>query len=205
MRTVMSSRLYLAVKKLLTEGCSELPIAAKAELSTFESCYEDGERLCCQSPEEVALWAVLSGVMSDYEASRYLNWKAFEAFVARALEEAGFETLRNVRVGTEYRRVEFDVIGYDGERVLVVECKRWKAFRRSVMLKVAEEHAWKVKVASYWLSRLGRVALPVVVTLKGRAVTEGALIVPIKSFKGFLRELDVAFVEGPAIKLSSSR
>ncbi|NPA84628.1 MAG: hypothetical protein GXO07_01320 [Crenarchaeota archaeon] len=198
----MSARLQISVKKLLSEGCAELPVAVRAELLTLESCYADGERVCCQSPDEVALWAVLRGLMSEYEASTYLNWKAFESFVARALEEAGFATLKNVRVKTKYRTVEFDVVGHDGRRVVVVECKRWK--RSGAYLSVAEEHAWKVRAASEWLSRFGKVALPVVVVLKGRAVAEGALVVPIKLFKGFLEELDVAFAEA-GIELSKSR
>jgi len=200
----LNFKVYLSIKKLLSEGCSELPAAWAAELKLLD-CYEDGGKVCCPSPEEVALWAVIRGVMGEHEAASYLNWKAFESYVARALEEAGFETLKNVRVRAGDKLAEFDVIGYDGDKVIVVECKRWSAFRRSALLKVAEEHKAKVERAAYWLAKLGKRALPVVVTLRGTPIREGALIVPIKSFKGFIEEVDLAFLEGPVVTLSSSR
>ncbi len=201
----MSFRIYLSIKKLLEEGCSEPPRAIKEQLLLLEDCYEESGKVCCQGQESVALWAVLQGLMSEYEASRYLNWKAFEAFVARALEEAGFETMRNVRVWGEGKLAELDVVGYDGEKAIVVECKRWNKTSPSVVRRIAEEHARKVRRTSYWLSRLGKVALPVVVTLKGRPMELESLVVPIRAFEAFLEEIDVAFVEGPVIRLSSSR
>ena len=185
----------IAVRVLLREGCAELVPALKSELSLLDGCYEYNGKVCCDQ-SQLAFWAVMNNLISEEEASLYLNWKAFEDYIERALNEIGLKTLKHLRIYVEGKLVEYDVIGYDGKDVVVVECKRWNKMSRGEILKVAIKHREKVEGGKYYLKKFGDIAIPVVVVLRS-AVPKGApsLVVPIRYLREALANLDVFKLE----------
>ncbi len=173
--------------ELLREGCTN---RIRRELLLAEFIYEEDGRICVDSKEDLALWAVLWGYLTEAEVAKYLSWRAFERYVMKIFQEAGFETSHSVRFRTLRRMMEFDVIAYDGAKVFVVECKAWNKGSKGAILKVAREHRLKVIEASEYLRKYGRLAVPVVITLKGRPWVADSLVVPIRYIRDFVQRLD---------------
>jgi len=74
--------------------------------------------------------------------SEHLNWRDFEAFTSRILEESGYQcSPRRVKLTTPVR-FEIDVIGVDpiSGIGLVVDCKHWSIASRSRLVEAAERH-----------------------------------------------------------------
>jgi Holliday junction resolvase-like predicted endonuclease len=57
-----------------------------------------------------------------------VDWKEFEEFVIRILEEHEFNTFHNFRFKTE-RRYEIDILAVRDDLLLVIDCKKWKRGR----------------------------------------------------------------------------
>ena len=57
-----------------------------------------------------------------------VNWKEFEEFVKKILENHGFETFHNFRFKTR-RRYEIDVFGIKRNLALIIDCKKWRRGR----------------------------------------------------------------------------
>ena len=181
----------IAVRVLLREGCAELIPSLRSELSLLDGCYEYEGKVCCDQ-SQLAFWAVMNNLISEEEASLYLNWKAFEDYIEKALNEIGMKTVKHLRIYVNGRLVEYDVVGYDGRDVVVVECKRWNKMSKGEVLKVAIKHREKVEGGKYYLKKFGKVAITVVVVLRP-VVPENApaLVVPIKYLRDALANLDV--------------
>ncbi len=185
----------IAIRVLLKEGCAELIPSLRSELSLIDGCYEHNGKVCCeQSP--LAFWAVMNNLISEEEAALYLNWKAFEDYVENALKEIGMKTMKHLRIYVDGKLSEYDVIGYDGRDVIVVECKRWNRMGRREIFKVALLHRKRVEGGKYYLKKLGKVAVPIVVVLRSRVPKEApSLIVPIRYLKEALANIDVFKLE----------
>lgn len=104
-----------------------------------------------------------------------LSWSEFEEFVSFTMRQAGYRTLRGVRVEVGNTRGEFDVIGYRGNIVLVVEAKHWLSISSGELGTIVERHMAKVKaLADNWGKFIRKVKVkvsnahlyPVIVTLK---------------------------------------
>jgi len=181
----------IAVRLMLREGCAEVTPNLRAELSLLEGCYEHGNKVCCEQ-SALAFWAVLNGLISEEEAALYLNWRAFEEYVERALMEIGMNVVKHLRIYVNGKLAEYDVVGYDGKDVVVVECKRWNKMGWKEVLKIAEQHRRKVEGGKYYLRKFGKVAVPMVVVLRSKVPKEApSLIVPIKYLNEVLSNLDV--------------
>lgn len=137
-----------------------------------------------------------------------LNWREYEDFCARVLENYGYETVRNLRfrVGVFVR--EIDVVAWRRNLVLLVECKRWsrRSSREKELRSAVSELRKRAELFTTWLQYTRRLPLsgevtvvPVLTTVhEGRTlVHEGVPIVPLHSFPYFLTEfeqyLDVLF------------
>src|SRR2546425_4622535 len=55
-------------------------------------------------------------------AAKALTWQEFERFAEDCLGEAGFEAERNVRVKSEGRSWQIDLVGFRGELMLAIDC-----------------------------------------------------------------------------------
>lgn len=57
--------------------------------------------------------------------ARYLSWREFEKLVTRILEEAGYDVEWNLTLSHCRERVQIDVLAYNGNLLLLVDCKCW--------------------------------------------------------------------------------
>ena len=181
----------IAIRIILREGCARVVQNLRAELSLLEGCYEHGDEVCCEQ-SALAFWAVLNNMISEEEAALYLNWRSFEDYVEKALREIGMKVIKHLRIYVNGKLAEYDVVGYDGKDVVVVECKRWNKMGWREVLRIAEQHRRKVEGGRYYLRKFGKLAIPMVVVLRSRVPREApSLIVPIKYLREALAELDV--------------
>jgi len=78
--------------------------------------------------EEEKIEAVLIGLRFGVDGSavaRYLSWKEFEKLVTRILLEMGYDAEWNLRLSHEKGHVQLDILAYNGNLMLVIDCKRW--------------------------------------------------------------------------------
>jgi hypothetical protein len=135
--------------------------------------------------------------------SEYLDWRDFEAFTSRILEESGYQVERSVKLTTPVR-FEIDVLGIDPVSGigLVVDCKHWSIASRSRLLEAAERHYERVeKLVKYYsrVKQLYRVLekatrlVPVVITLTTPSIRvySGVLFASIRELPALLRDLHV--------------
>ncbi|WP_291767623.1 restriction endonuclease [Caldivirga sp. UBA161] len=104
-----------------------------------------------------------------------LSWSEFEEFISFIMRQEGYETLRGVRLTMGDVRGEFDVIGYRGNVVIIVEAKHWLSISGSELKAIVDKHVSKVKaLADNWGKFIRKVKLnivdasiyPLIVTLK---------------------------------------
>jgi len=150
---------------------------------------------------DLVITAVRQGV-PEKTLVKYIDWRVFEEFAARALAEAGYETYRNISVRARGVSFELDVIGVKEPLVLVVECKHWqpKYTSPSRLREIVSQHLARLnKLTLMWRSlegvklRRGLKAVPVILVVREYSiprVVEGAAIVPVSKLKGFLQEID---------------
>jgi len=177
------------ILRLLREGCIEAKSRLRG-LEILDSVYLYEGKLCVAEREELALWAVLNNLLREEDVAPYLSWRAFEGFVSKALYEAGYEVIHSLRVKVGGKRMEFDVVGYDNNKVIVVECKRWSRMSRSELVKIAESHRKRVLKARDELRKFGKKGVPVLITLRGYPLYIDSIVVPIRYLQDFLTHLD---------------
>ena len=186
----------IAEKAFLRPVIVENALRALAETTSAITVSED--TVCLHDPVELAIAAVKNGA-SEALVARSLNWRMFENYTAKALEEAGYIVYRSLRVPGK-GGLEVDVLGLDPPAKLgiVVDCKHWspRTATPSRLLEAAKQHRnrqerlaklwWKLKLPKgTW--RL----IPAIVTLRENVpkLAEGVLIVPVSKLKGFIQEL----------------
>src|SRR5207245_3016997 len=74
------------------------------------------------------------------DSARALTWQEFEKFAEECLEEAGFQTEKNVRVQGDGRAWQIDVVGVRGDLVVTVDCKHWNTPGYFSRFRLAAEH-----------------------------------------------------------------
>jgi hypothetical protein len=161
-----------------------------------------GEEVIVVNSIELALTLSERGVELK-RISEYLNWRDFEAFTSRILEESGYQVERSVKLTTPVR-FEIDVLGIDPVSGigLVVDCKHWSIASRSRLLEAAERHYERVeKLVKYYsrVKQLYRVLekatrlVPVVITLTTPSIRvySRVLFASIRELPAFLRDLHV--------------
>lgn len=81
-----------------------------------------------QLAEAAKIEAILKGLKLGADGrtiARHLSWREFERLVTRVLEEAGYDVEWNLRLSCGKERVQVDVLAYNGNLLLLVDCKRW--------------------------------------------------------------------------------
>lgn len=150
------------------------------------------------SRAEVAMLYIKLG--GDPErVSSVLDWRDFESFVSKALEEAGMEVARGVRIPPP-RGFEIDVLGVDvvSGTGLAIDCKHWsrsrglsEAARQMVeRLSRAVNRCEAVARAFAPFSKAQRI-YPALVTLKdpGARSVHGVVLIPIHVLEDAIRGL----------------
>jgi hypothetical protein len=133
-----------------------------------------------------------------------LSWSEFEEFISFTLNQAGYQTLRGVRLTVGGVRGEFDVIGYRGDVFMVIEAKHWLSISVGELRRIVEKHVGKVEMlANDWARFMRKVKLkvdhevyvyPLVVTLKAPQiqVIDNVPIVASYQLSNFLDGFDMA-------------
>lgn len=177
--------------------------AETLDLTSLDGVYASiaGE-LCFKSLLPLALKALEEGA-DLYEVSSLLSWKDFEELVSEYLRLSGYESIQNLR--TRLKRYEYDVLAVDPvSRIgLIIDCKHWSpGYSKKGKLKyVVSEHKQKCLYLvnqcqqiknEYRIISKARWFVPVIVTLTEvlKGSLEGVLVVPIRTFRDFLVNLE---------------
>src|SRR3989475_11588373 len=123
------------------------------------------------------------------DSARALTWQEFEKFAEECLEEAGFQTEKNVRVQGDGRAWQIDVVGVRGDLVVTGDCKHWNTPGYFSRFRLAAEHQRTATLhllaspgAKMVQGNKERQALPVIFTLsepRGQR-SEGVLALTIE-------------------------
>jgi len=196
-------RQILSSEEKCVDRESVIKYAEKLDLTQIEGTYADvAGNTCFKSLLPLALKALEEGA-DLYEVSSFLDWRDFEELVSEYLKLSGYESARNIR--TKLKRYEYDVVAVDPvSRVgLVIDCKHWSpGYGKKGKLKyVANEHKQKclylakqcqqVKNEFKVISK-AKWFVPVIITLTEvlKGSLEGVLVVPIRSFRDFLINIE---------------
>ena len=73
------------------------------------------------------------------------SWKDFENFVSEVFEIHGYKVKRNVRL-KYFKNSEIDIIAEKRNKIVLVECKKWKKeySKEKILNKIVEKHKKKV-------------------------------------------------------------
>ena len=143
----------------------------------------------------LASWLAASGA-SEYAISRVLDWRLFEALVARALEEAGMRVWQGLRrPGPGGYQV--DVLAVDASTAVAVECKHWRrGGGPSALRAAARRHIERVRrLATDWqrqgLPDTVERIIPVLIALRANTppIVEGAVVAPVSKLRGLIEAL----------------
>ncbi len=131
------------------------------------------------------------------DSVQVLTWQEFEKFAGECLEDAGFQTEKNVRIRANDRAWQIDLVGFRGELVLTMDCKHWNTPGHVSRFRLPAEHQ---KAATlHLLATLGRSiprdkkpqALPVILTLSEppSQFSEDVALVSIEKLSSFLNSV----------------
>ncbi len=130
---------------------------------------------------------------------RYFDWRDLENICGAFLTINGFYTIRNFRFKTCSKRYEIDVIGIKNEKVLLIDCKKWRKMSSSMLKTAVEKQLERVKALSKVFDTLklrvnsDRVILiPAIVTMLpgGIFFHNSVPIIPISKFNSFLSNIE---------------
>lgn len=139
------------------------------------------------------------------KAVALLKWRGFEQLCERGLEIAGFHTKRNVRFRVEGRKHEIDVLAWDPDIILTLDCKMWskggspKAYK---IIEAADNHYERSEALKQAIE-LGKIEglkteegksfiVPCVITWLDFGVVlsrKGVPIVPLSKLPSFLNDI----------------
>ncbi len=152
------------------------------------------------NPLELALILSEKGVELK-RISEYLDWRDFEIFSSRILEEFGYIVARSVKLTTPIR-FEIDVLGVDPASGLglVIDCKHWSTTTRSRLVEVAIQHAERVSKLVKYYSRVKQkyrvlekasklVSLIVTLVTPRIRIYSNVLIISIRELPALLRDI----------------
>ncbi|WP_048061557.1 restriction endonuclease [Hyperthermus butylicus] len=186
-KLTVSALATIILSELSPQGCKPVteiaekaflrPIVVENALQTLAKAtsaitIEEGV-VCLHDPVELAIAAVKNGA-SETIVARSLDWKMFEDYTAKALEEAGYTVYRSLRVPGK-GGLEVDVLGLDPPAKLgiVVDCKHWnpRTATPSRLREAARQHRERLERLAklWWKLRLPRGTwrlIPVIITLR---------------------------------------
>jgi Holliday junction resolvase-like predicted endonuclease len=116
------------------------------KLQKEELVYLKNSLIEIDSPSRLKLAVKAVELGADVEnISDLLQWQEFEAMAALALEQNGYETLKNVRFKNDGKRWEIDVVGCRKPIVVGIDCKHWHhGMHFSTLKKAATAQAERV-------------------------------------------------------------
>ena len=135
----------------------------------------------------------IAGGQTIEEIVTELDWKEFEDFCAKILEEHEWKVTKNFRFKTE-SRYEIDILATKSKNALAIDCKRWDNRKgKASQLKIAAikqlERVKEMKKIKFLFVDYTEI-FPILITWFEENITkeEGVWIVPIFKFNNFLLE-----------------
>ena len=147
------------------------------------------------------------------DSARALTWQEFEQFAVECLEEAGYQTEKNVRVKGDSRAWQIDVVGFRGGLVLCIDCKHWNTPGYVSRFKLAADHQRMAtqNLLMTFIEKMirkdeRREALPVILTLSEPRIKflEKVVLVSVDQLPSFLSGLTPYDDRLPFISLPST-
>jgi hypothetical protein len=212
-RSDIASRILEAVLKISASNTpisvgevSQLSLTSRDEaqriLSFFE--VEEGARLGEGERVRVILNALRLGVDAS-SLAKYLNWREFERLTTSLLGGAGYEAEWNVRLSYLGRRIQVDVLAYNGNILLVIDCKRWnRALTPSVESRIRESQEKRLLFLKSLIERsFGQGCLktiyiiPATLSLyrSSKPIIDGFIFASLDKLRGALEYVDRSFFQ----------
>ncbi len=174
-----------------------------SELEVMNLIEVRGENLIIKkSNVELAYYAVSMG--ADIEDVAFsLDWRDFEKFTAKCLEDNEYDVIEHFIFKSLKRRYEVDVLGIKRPLIIVIDCKHWRmrSHRSSKLKRAVKEHKRRTEaLANNLLSLKGKlgisrwkeaILIPLLVTLYNERlmVYEQVPLVSIYKLNSFLQEV----------------
>jgi len=133
-----------------------------------------------------ALMLVRAGRDAE-SASRGLTWSQFEDFCAEAVEAAGYQVSRNVRLRRPRRQL--DLVAESPTMGLSIDCKHWKrGVGASTLGRLALAQVERTRQYKTRLDAPSKKFLPMLLTAldNGPRVVGGVPVVPLLALRDFL-------------------
>jgi hypothetical protein len=170
---------------------------AENELRLIRDTLGDLEgELKTMNPEARIALALLLGRRGEdpFTISRVLNWQDFESLVAKACEENGYKTRRNLRIRKPRTEIDVLAVSNDSQIALCIDCKHWaRSVGERIMNRIAELQVGRAErfLSTPSLESKPNLAIPVITTLfdESARLSSNVPIVPIFRFKDFLLNL----------------
>jgi len=146
-RPDIASRILEAVLKISTSNkpisiieISQISLTSMDETRRILGLLEiEEDAVLCENERVRAILNALRLGVDASSLARYLDWREFERLATSLLSEAGYEAEWNVRLSYSGRRIQVDVLAYNGSILLVMDCKRWnRSLTPSAELRIRE-------------------------------------------------------------------
>ncbi|MCC6049321.1 MAG: restriction endonuclease [Thermofilum sp.] len=206
----MEERVRIALARLLRDGSASLEELASEARTTPEHVVRllegfpvrvEGGRVLVESKADLLLEAWRRGV-DPVEMALKSGWRDFERVCGGVFERCGYRVLLNVRVRSQGRLFELDVVAVRKPWVLAVDCKRWSRLRSSSLKSAAVMQKERGRALASALSQSLRAevrgwteakVVPLVVNLhEGQLkIYEGVPVVPLSKLVSFLNEFEL--------------
>jgi Holliday junction resolvase-like predicted endonuclease len=170
--------------------CEGVDVAVRQYLSGNSSALDCLRRLGFIEAGEPAsrgyvLYKALKVGINVINHIKRLDWKEFEEFIGHVFAEFGFHVATNLRLDCN-GGVEFDIVAWNKEIVLVVEAKKWKG-GGGKWAEVADRHIEKISRCRSKLLAFAPSIAPLVVTSTDTGfIHRGVPVIPVDKLGHFL-------------------
>lgn len=157
----------------------------------------------------IALEALKLGANIE-ELSKFLNWKDFEKFSSRILNNYGYDIIENFRIKNDRKRIEIDILAIKENLILLFDCKRWnKPLIGKNLESISKKQYFRAKILKEILEKIyknGSIKvniLPIILSLYETKIhsNEYCTILYIRALRDFLEKIDVEFYNLPYIEV----
>jgi len=160
----------------------------------------------------IVLQALEHGIEGE-KVARYLDWKEFEKLVGEVFSRAGYETLWDLNLVVRRQRCQVDLLAYQGNLILLIDCKHWKRPPPpSAELNIVEAQERRLKILKQALEQVARESrefkqiylIPLVLSLyqPSKRILKGHIFSSMGKLRGMLEYLESAYFQVRHEKLS---
>ncbi len=212
-RSDIVSRVLEAVLKISSlstsitlEDVFQLALTSRDEAQRILSLIEveEGTKLGEDDKIKVILNALKLGVEAG-PLARYLNWREFEKLTTALLNEAGYDAEWNVKLFHGGKRIQVDVLAYNGSILLMIDCKRWnKALTPSMEREIMDKQEKRLLFLKNIIEQVfgqGNLkaiyVIPITLSLykPSKPIIDGFIFASVEKFRGALEFMERSFLQ----------